>query len=176
MDERKGATAVAVICFLVLLVVLLVRFIGSGRTAQQVQPWNFSAIQATCAGIRIQELDPSHAAVVFLYDLDNNTDADYQLGKGPNIVVMDRLNPGGALSPDEQASLAEAAFVPARNQTRITLQVVHPFNWPAQKDPAAEQDFNQLVAADVSRLAGFVLFDQSNRYQIELPGNWTSAE
>ncbi|MGA3293826.1 MAG: hypothetical protein ABSE45_07565 [Candidatus Acidiferrales bacterium] len=162
-------------CFLLLLIVALGKFLGT-ESAGRGTHWNSAAIGSACAGIRVQELDPTHAAVIFLYDLDNKTDADYELDKGPNVVIMGRLKPGGTLSSAEQVSLNSAAFVPARNQTRIALEIVHPFNWPAQKDAAAERDFNQLVASDSSNLLGFVLFDQTNRYQIELPAAWPGAE
>lgn len=117
----------------------------------------------------MREIDPTHAAVAFLYDLDNKTDTDYRLVKGPNIILMDRLKPGGTLSSDERVGLDSTAFVPARNRTRITLEITHSFNWPAPGDTAADREFNQLVAGDLAGLLGFVLFDQTGRYQIELP-------
>jgi hypothetical protein len=163
---------------LVACAVLLVLMLAAGKStrssppAKQAPPWNSQAIESIPAGIRVQEIDPTHATVVFLYDLDNKTDTDYHLAKGPNVVVMSRLKSGGTLSADEPITLDSAAFVPARNRTRIALEVSHPFNWPGQKTTYAERQFDQLVTGDVSAATGFVLFDQTNRYEIDFPAAW----
>jgi hypothetical protein len=101
--------------------------------------------------------------------LDNHTNTDYTLTKGPNVVVMSRLDAGGSLSSDDPAAIESSAFLPAGNRARVALQIVQPFSWPSQKDAAAERSFRDLVAARVAGLRGFVLFDQAARYQIELP-------
>ncbi len=136
--------------------------------AGRPQAWNSGAIETTLAGVRVRELDNTHAAVVFSYDLDNRTDTDYRLSSGPNVVIMSRLQPNGSLTSVQQVSLDSAAFVPARNRTRISLEITHPFDWPLQRDAAAERQVRQFVADEVSGVQGFVLFDQSTRYQIEL--------
>jgi hypothetical protein len=170
---KKAGVAILIACaFLLLLMVVAERPARNSSAPQQTPPWNSQAIEGTPAGVRVQEIDPTHAAVIFLYDLDNKTDTDYRLAKGPSIVVMSRLKPGGALSADEQIALDSAAFVPARNRTRIALKVSHPFNWPAQKGAYAEQALDQLVNGDVAGVAGFVLFDQANRYEIDFPAAW----
>jgi hypothetical protein len=130
--------------------------------------WNSAAIRGTLAAVRVRELDPTHAAVIFFYDLDNRTDTDYRLSNGPNVVIMSRLQSSGILSSDQQITLDAAAFVPAKNRTRIALEISHAFEWPAQRDQAAERQLRQFVSSEVSGLAGFVLFDQGTRYQIEL--------
>lgn len=140
--------------------------------AQPTSAWNSRAIEASPVGVRVQEIDSTHSAVVFLYDLNNTTDSDYRLAKGPSIVIMSRLKAGGTLSGDEQISLDSAAFVPARNRTRIVLELNHAFNWPGQKSVYAERMFDQLVMNDVAGVTGFVLFDQANRYEIDFPAAW----
>jgi hypothetical protein len=130
--------------------------------------WNSAAIHGTLSAIRVRELDPTHAAVIFFYDLENRTDNDYRLASGPNVVIMSRLQSSGILSSDEQISLDASAFVPAKNRTRIALEITHAFQWPTQRDAAADRQLRQFVTDAVSGLEGFVLFDQSTRYQIEL--------
>lgn len=150
------------------LILILVRLGRSGRFSSAANPWNSRAIQSTLAGVRVRELDSTHAAVVFFYDLDNRTDSDYRLSSGPNVVIMSRLQPSGSLSSDEPISLDSAAFVPAKNRTRIALEISRAFDWPAQRDAAAERQVRQFVADQVAGVEGFVLFDQAARYQIEL--------
>lgn len=170
--KKIAVTGLATCAFLLLLTLVVARYARHATPAKQTPPWNSHAIEGTPAGIRVQEIDPTHAAVIFLYDLDNETDTDYHLARGPNIVVMSRLKPGGTLSADEPVTLDSAAFVPARNRTRIALKVSHLFNWPGQSGAYAERQFNQLVTGDVNGVAGFVLFDQANRYEIDFPAAW----
>jgi hypothetical protein len=164
--KRLGLIALAS-CGLALILVL-VKFQGARLFAGRANGWNSRAIESTLAGVRVREVDSTHADVVFLYDLENRTDSDYRLSSGPNVVIMSRLQPSGSLSSDQQVSLDSAAFVPAKNRTRISLRVNHPFDWPAQRDTAAERQLRQFVADEVAGLQGFVLFDQATRYQIEL--------
>jgi hypothetical protein len=174
--KKVGVAGLIACALLLVLMVVLARFTQNRSPAKQTPAWNSHAIEGTPAGIRVQEIDPTHAAVIFLYDLDNKTDTDYHLAKGPNIVVMSRLRPGGALSADEPITLDSAAFVPARNRTRIALKVSHLFNWPGQSGAYAERQFNQLVTGDVNGVAGFVLFDQANRYEIDFPAAWPEIQ
>jgi hypothetical protein len=150
------------------LIALLATYAAARLHGNRTHEWNSVAVESTLAGVRVRELDATHAAVVFSYDLDNRTDTDYRLSSGANVVIMSRLQPNGSLSSDQQVSLDSPAFVPARNRTRIALEMRQPFDWPAQRDAAAERQVRQLVADEVAGLQGFVLFDQSTRYQIEL--------
>jgi len=172
--KKIGVVGLALCALLLVLLVVAgrLRQNGSPSPVKQIAPWNSQAIEGTLTGIRVQEIDSAHAAVIFLYDLDNKTDTDYRLEKGSNVVVMSRLKSGGTLSADEPITLDSAAFVPARNRTRIALEISHLFNWPGQSGAYAEHAFNQLVAGDVAGVAGFVLFDQASRYEIDFPAAW----
>jgi len=149
-------------------IVIAVRFVRSAAPTGHAEAWNSSAIQSTLAGIRVKEIDPAHAAVVFFYDLDNRTDTDYRLSSGPNVVIMSRLQPSGSLSSDQQINLDANAFVPAKNRTRIGVEMSRAFAWPSARDASAERQIRQLVADQVAGLEGFVLFDQTTRYEIDL--------
>jgi len=82
---------------------------------------------------------------------------------------MSRLEPGGSLVSGQQVTLDSAAFVPARNRTRVAVEMSRLFNWPRHNDPVAQNQFRQLVAAQVTGVKGFVVFDRAARYEIELP-------
>jgi hypothetical protein len=139
-------------------------------------PWNAQALRTSYAGVRVREIDPANAAVVFLYDIDNKSDSDYELSKSPNVVVMSRLKSSHALSSEKPVNLSSSAFVPANNRTRIALEVSEPFNWPSRMDNSSENRFRDLVTQEVSDLEGFVIFDQSHRYQIDLPASWPDMD
>jgi hypothetical protein len=137
--------------------------------------WNPAAIGGSFAGIRVQEADPANASVLFFYDLDNKSGADYNLAGDANLIVMGRLKSTGSLSPEHQYHLASTVFLPAGNRTRITLERTEPFRWPAQMDAASEAQFRNMVSRAVADLGGFVLFDPTTHYQIELPGSWPAV-
>ena len=168
MSRRNIVGWVAFGLVIVATILLAVRWPRAASPASRGDAWNSSAIQSTLAGIRVRELDPTHAAVVFFYDLDNHTDSDYRIASGANVVIMSRLQPSGSLSGDQQISLDTNAFVPAKNRTRIAIEMSRAFNWPSQRDAAAERQIRQLVAEQVAGLEGFVLFDQTTRYEIDL--------
>jgi hypothetical protein len=132
-------------------------------------PWNSRAIESAFKGIQVREVDAAHASLVFLYDLENSATSDFQLTPGPGVVIMKRLKADGSLSSNTQARLVSGAFVPTNNRTRVELEVTDPFNWPAQRNAAAEQSFRDFVARETSGLQGFVIFDQNSRYEIDLP-------
>jgi hypothetical protein len=139
-------------------------------------PWNSDAITGSFAGIQVREIDPGSALVVFLYDLQNETDSDYRVESGPGVFILTRLKSDSSLSSDKPFRLNAPVFVPARNRIRVGLQSAQPFAWPADKPEAADDKFRELVARDTDNLAGFVLFDQATRYQIELRGAWPGSQ
>lgn|GEM_PF-2506442 len=151
------------------------RTIPSSSKSAAEQPWNSQAIQSSLIGVKVRELDATHAAIDFVYDLQNQTSRDYQLTPGPSAVIMKRLKTDGSLSSDPDSRLVSAAFVPTNNRTRITLEMTEPFNWPAKQDAAADQSFRDFVHRAASSLEGFVIFDQASRYEIELPINLAAS-
>jgi hypothetical protein len=168
--QKTGSIAIASCGFLLLLILVFGKFSRPvSSTPASANPWNSSAVESTLSGVRVKEIDPTHAAVMFFYDLDNKTDTDYRLANGPDVVIMSRLASGGSLVSDQQVTLDSAAFVPARNRSRVAVEMNRPFDWPKQNDTAAESQLRQLVAAEAAGVEEFVIFDRAARYQIELP-------
>ncbi len=175
--------SILVACLLVLVVFVMPRTpMAEPADKHSAAPvWNTSAIQSTFAGVQVKEVDPTHANLIFSYDLDNNTDTDYQVTKGATTVVMTRLATSGSVSSEEPVALGNSVFLPARNRTRVTLELTKNFNWPgqmygAQVGPVNQEKFRTLVAQEVGNLSGFVLFDQATHFQIELPGDWQELQ
>lgn len=175
-----------VLCLCVLALVLIEIFPRVPRQepaakAAQSPVWNSVTVRGTFAGLQVHEADPAHVQLVFYYDLDNQTDADYQLTKGPETVIMARLKSNGSLSSDEPLELDHSVFLPARNRTRISLQTTQVFNWPSglqagQMGTANQDKFRALIARQVGSASEFVLFDQAKHIQIELPGGWQELQ
>jgi len=177
IDEKKVGIGVLSTVVVVLALLLFLRKPSPVQSpSTRAASWNSAAIQGRFSGVKVREVDTDNADLIFSFDLDNTTDSDYQLAKGPNVVIMSRLKSDGSFSSEQQINLNSSIFVPARNRTRITLDVVRPFEWPGQHDGLADAKFRQLVAGQVADLEGFVLFDQSTRYQINLPGGWPQLQ
>jgi hypothetical protein len=94
---------------------------------------------------------------------------------------MTRLKSDGTLVPNDNLHLDNSVFVPARNRTRISFSTTQPFRWPTgmaldHMGPINQEKYRALIAQDVAGASGFVLFDQSAHYQIELPGAWQDLQ
>jgi hypothetical protein len=181
---RKLLIFVLFLCVLALVVIeIFPRAQRQDTSAKPPQPsgWNSVSVHGTFAGLQVHEVDPTHVQLIFYYDLDNESDADYQVTKGPGTVIMARLKSNGSLSSDEAMELDHSVFLPARNRTRISLQTSQVFNWPSglqagQIGHANQDKFRTLVSRQVGSVSGFVLFDQAKHIQIELPGGWQELQ
>lgn len=160
----------AVACLVLALLLVFWRLPRRASSSSPPKPWNSEAIKGTFVGVRVREIDPANSAVVFFFDLQNNTDFDYQLVDGPNVIFMSRLKSDGSLSSEKPVKLDHPAFLPARNRTRIGLEISRPFAWSSQTGSASDDKVRELVNREVANLDGFVLFDEATRYQIELRG------
>jgi hypothetical protein len=142
------------------------------------KPWKTDAIKARFASFEYtSQLD--NLPIDFEYDLENKTDATYMVGEGSGLVVMARLAEGNVLSKDfghyqaSDASVSGPSFIPAKCVGRITVRVVYNYRSDLTKtDRSDESKVAAYVGHRVKEMSGFVLFDQSNHYRIDLPGGW----
>ncbi len=159
----------------------LVVFLILGGTAFNSSPvkppgsWNQNAIKATYVGSQLRQIDKSVAALFLSYDLENNTDRDY-LADAPGVVIMSRLKSGNSLSQEELIRLSYPVFLPANQRVRIAIEISYPFVWPAPEDHALENKLKDFVKQRLAKVEGFVLFDEVNHCQVELPSAWQELE
>jgi hypothetical protein len=140
--------------------------------ARRTAPWDSDAISATYMGAQLRETSASDAVLFLAYELQNNTNKDYRLSDGPGYVVMSRVKPDGSLSSQEPVQLSYATFLPAHQRARIALEIQRPFRWPADNDPLLSKELTDFVTQKLSDVDGFVLFDQADRCEIDLPSGW----
>jgi hypothetical protein len=140
--------------------------------AKAQKPWNSTAITATYVGAQLRQLDSGNAALYLAYEVQNHTDADYQLADGPTALVMSRLRADGSLSSQQPVRLSYPTFLPARQRARIALEVPAPLNWPGDNDSAYQDKLRDFVNQKLADVQAFVLFDQSDRFDIEFPNGW----
>jgi len=139
------------------------------------KPWNRHAVTAeywkadTCGG-------DNH--ICFLYTLQNNTDEDFRLGSSYVVDIAATLKPQKSFGSfaDKQPTLEYPVFVPARSRALAAL-VVSTYRVAGRPDDAKGLDrFRAALVAkiveDMPNVDGVVLFDETDRYQIDFPGGW----
>jgi hypothetical protein len=134
--------------------------------------WNGGAITATYLGAQLREIDPSNATLSLSYELQNNTDSDHSIEDAPGFVVMSRLKADGSLSSQEEVRLGHSTFLPARQRAQVTLELRRQFDWPAAGDPGLLDKLKSFVNDGLASAEEFVLFDQSDHFQVDFPRGW----
>lgn|SRR5665213_2218473 len=166
---------------LAILAVLIAGLAGSSYAwyatrAHGPQPWNASALSATYVGTELRQMGGGNASLFVYYELQNNTDADYHLADGPGFPVMSRLKADNSLSSQEDVRLSYPTFLPARQKTRVGLELRHTLDWPADNDPTLQDKLRDFVNQRLAGVDEFVLFDQGDRMQIEFPRGWQELQ
>ena len=140
----------------------------------RVEPpaWNQGTINAGYIGSQLREIDKTRASLVISYDLENNTDSDYRLADGPSVVILSRLKSDGSYSQDQPIRLSYPVFLPARQHARLAVEITQPFNWPSDTDSGSIEKLRSFVKQRLQNVGEFVLFDEANHRQLELPSGW----
>jgi hypothetical protein len=136
------------------------------------KPWNTIAIVAK-ERPRFNVSDDGKK-VEFHYVLENAEDKDYRVDSFSNVEML--LQQGdGTLSrplPGVDKLLSLPIFIPARQKARMSFSIPFagiPTRDPAESDAAFHQRIRNYLEQGYGSLRGFVIFDNTNRYQIELP-------
>jgi len=148
----------------------VILYARSGGTT--VRPWNSTAITASYVGTQLRQIDSGNVTLYLAYEVQNHTDSDYRLADGPQALVMTRLRGDGSLSSQQQVRLSYPTFLPARQRARVALEILSPFGWPAENDAAFQDKLRDFVNQKLQEAQAFVLFDQTDRFQIEFPSGW----
>src|SRR5260370_5768094 len=122
---------------LVLLIILLTAgTVFKGRGSESSKLWNGEAIKATYVASQLKETDKAHSTLTLSYDLVNNTDSDYRLDSGPEVLILSKLKADGSLSQQEPIRLSYPLFLPANQHARLALKITEPLVLPAEQDAA----------------------------------------
>lgn len=151
-------------------------FIPKRSPHEQPATWNQGTISAGYIGSQLREIDKTHASLVISYDLENNTDSDYRLADGPNVVILSRLKSDGSYSQDQPIRLSYPVFLPAGQHARLAVEITQPFNWPSDTDSGSIEKLRGFVKQRLQNVGEFVLFDETNHRQLELPSGWDEME
>lgn len=163
-----GSASVA----LALLGVLAVARYPSEPAPGQNAAWSPGGVSTTFVGSQLKELDRAHSSLIISYDLQNDTDTDYRLTEGPGLLILCRLKGNKSLTQEQPVRLSYPVFLPAKQRARLAVEITQPFAWPAEKDPASDGKIRDFVKRRLENIAAFIIFDEDNHRQFELPGAW----
>ena len=161
---------------LALTLTVLIFYLRSGSGGSTPKPWNSSAITASYVGAQLRQLDSGNAALYLAYEVTNHTDSDYRLADGPGALVMGRLRADGSLSSQQPVRLSYPVFLPAKQHARLAIEITQPFAWPPEDNPAYIEKLREFVKQRLANVQEFVLFDQSSRTEVKLPGVWQQLQ
>jgi len=137
------------------------------------KPWDTTAIVAD--GTPTFDVAEDGKKVVLTYSLENNTAFDYRATSSDELHLLRRFARDNALSQPvkaETASIGFPIFIPARQKAEVSV-TINFVETPKQKPSETPEQYHETLRAYVldqmSGDAEVVLFDEMNRYQVNLP-------
>jgi hypothetical protein len=144
------------------------------------KPWNRSAIKAEYDYV---DTEGDKNNIVFYYTLENTTDFDFRLEDGKHVgmnAVLERQRSLSAFTESE--SVDYPISVPAKKRIRFPVHFGYPY--PEKGKPNADLQerrkyragLENYISTEMGNLDDFDLLDETNRYEIVLPGGWKKAK
>ena len=118
------------------------------------------------------------ATVSLVYHIENATDSDYSIETTQHVKILAVLGDGSLAGPiADKAILRTPIFVPAHRLGTIVLHLIA-FRPPEQNQgesaEAYRERLRQSMNEQMSNIHGFIIFDDLNRYQVNL-GKWETT-
>ncbi len=142
------------------------------------RPWNTKAIIAIYDHVDTEGVDNNF---VFYYTLHNATEYDYKISNLSDVITMAVLKKQNSLSgsPNDEFFKPDCPiFIPVKQRIRFAIHLKHPFDNKLKEGATKEERkkyreyLEKYADEQFSNLGGFVLFDEANRYQINLACGW----
>ena len=139
------------------------------------KPWNPSAITAVFDSF---DIDSENYNLILYYILENKTSADYELQSTSKTRLMQKLKRQDSLIDGEGVLYDTAVFIPAKNKVQFALKLNASFKkyFPANMSALAREERSKKIASfangEMTNMNGFVLFDETNHYEILFPKSW----
>ena len=143
------------------------------------RPWDTKSITSTFDRVLTEGDDNTY---VFSYIIQNNTNEDYTLTKGSDVIVSAKLKRQNSISTDNENEsniiTDSPVFAPAKQKSYFKVHI----NYQSKIKPPNfdnETEFNkyrEAVKNELSRnfknIDGFMIYDKTRKYQIDLPRGW----
>jgi hypothetical protein len=140
------------------------------------KPWNTTAIiEKEQPGFDVSD---DGKMIEFRYTLENTGNGDYRIDSFNDIQILARLKDGTLSQPLPEADkyLKVPVFIPAKQKARIRLSLPFsgiPTRNTEETDPAFHERLRSYLEQQYGHVGGFVIFDGTNRYEIEL-SKWST--
>lgn len=142
-------------------------------------PWNSAAIRAEFDTLGTEGDQPT---IAFDYTLENTTRFDYRVADVSGLSLAGKLKKENSLSLETDEKILRVdlpIFIPAGQRLRFRVHLGYPYPGKTLPDDASADErkryydgLKNYVAKDLANLNGFVLFDETHRYEIDLPRGW----
>jgi hypothetical protein len=146
------------------------------------KPWDTRKITAEYDVASTEKAENKDKTFAIYYTLQNNTDYDYEIKDKDSAILAAQLKREKSVSMNwDQKWLhyETPVFVPAHGRVRFCVHLAYPYvNSPPEptKDAKAIYEYDTGIAKylknEMGNLNGFVLYDQTNRYEVLLPNGW----
>jgi len=115
------------------------------------------------------------ATISLVYHIENATDLDYSIETAQHLKILAVLGDGSLAGPiPDKAILRTPIFLPAHRLGTIVLDLIA-FRPPKQNQGESAEVYRerlrQSMNEQLSNIHGFVVFDDSSHYQVNL-GKW----
>lgn len=162
--------------------------------------WDGNAVTAKFVTLEFSNT-ADHVVFFFNYDLENNTDIDYRFMGGAadkphgpwekysepkgftpievvptagavSVFILKKLKGTDSLTQDDDIN-RDSVFLPARNKVRFQIRVSYPYDDSFRATERNDlRKANAFVEQKLEKVNGFVLFDEVDRCQVNLPSGW----
>jgi hypothetical protein len=138
--------------------------------------WNVSAIVAQ-ASPRFR-VSGDGKKIQFTYDIENTTRMDFHIESTTRITIMAKMEDGVFSEPVPSGTMSVdlPVFVPAKRKGSLVVSALFseiPERKPSESDIEYHEKVRNMLEKDIGEIAGFALFDEANRYEIDLP-RWSA--
>jgi hypothetical protein len=117
----------------------------------------------------------SERHVLLHCEVKNQTSNDYSVGENNQLRLIGRIENGRLTRPLDNAeyfAIATPVFIPAQQTGTLSVEVKTVTLVPKeakQSDDDYHEQIRDVLNQGMSGLEGFTIFDEQNRYQIDLP-------
>lgn len=142
------------------------------------KPWDTKAITSI---YDTADIEGDNSTFVFYYTLQNNTDKDYTINDASDFVLLSKLKRQNSLSGTNTQDLLKIdtpILLPAKQRLRFAIHLGYPYENKSIVGPTKEdkekfrKEIGLYLQKEIPNLNGYVLFDKTNRYQINFNRGW----
>jgi hypothetical protein len=148
----------------------------SGRPPKP-KPWNKTAISASFDTI---DAEGEQNTLIVVYTLQNNTDADVRISDDSSLHLGALLIRSKSFSFDKSEFLSTdyPIYLPSKSRVRFKLHIKYPYAEKEDLNASADVLHDwvtkvcKYVTEEFGNLDGFVMLDELNRYEVDMPNGW----